>query len=59
MSRIKWKIRNILKDGRILQLSEGLPVTEASLEAFREYGEIALKATSKKETPAAMEPIFL
>ena len=44
---IQWNIRHILKDGRLLGPGEKLPITEASLEAFRQYGEIALKAAAQ------------
>ena len=47
--KIKWRIRNILKDGTVLKPWERLPVTEASLEAFRQYGEAALAALSRTE----------
>jgi len=47
---IKWKIRNILKDGTVLESTEKLPITEESLEAFKKYGEIALKATAEETT---------
>ena len=54
--RIKWKIRNVLKDGTILQPGERLPVTEASLEAFRQYGEVALKALSQERSHVGPRP---
>ena len=44
---IKWKVRNILKDGTVLEPTERLPVTEESLEAFKGYGEVALKAAEE------------
>lgn len=47
---IKWKIRNILKDGTVLEPNERLPVTDKSLDAFKEYGKIALKATLEEPT---------
>ena len=56
--KIKWKIRNILKDGRVLQPFERLPVTKESLEAFRQYGEVALKAVSQRETIATSRFAF-
>lgn len=54
--KIKWRIRNVLKDGTILQPGERLPVTEASLEAFRQYGEVALKALSQGRPPVGPRP---
>lgn len=45
---IKWKVRNILKDGTVLEPTEPLPVTEESLEAFKGFGEVVLKATAEE-----------
>ena len=47
--KINWKIRHILKDGRVLKPGERLPITPEGIEVFRRVGEIVRRATQRME----------
>ena len=47
--KINWKIRHIMKDGRVLKPGERLPITPEGIEVFKRVGEIVLRATKRMQ----------
>ena len=47
--KINWKIRHIMKDGRVLKPGERLPITPEGIEVFERVGEIVLRATKRMQ----------
>lgn len=54
--KFQWNIRHILKDGSVLGSEEKLPITKESLEAFRQYGEIAMSAAARLRAEEPIQP---
>ena len=48
-AKINWKIRHIMKDGRVLKPGERLPITLEGIKVFERVSEIVIRATKRMQ----------
>lgn len=48
-AKINWKIRHIMKDGRVLKPGERLPITPEGIKVFERVSEIVIRATKRMQ----------